>query len=155
MYFRSARNGSYNSDHLIDNEHQLWYVCILLRTIMNQLAIQKLKVIFYRTEAGIEPVRIWLTGLLKSEKKAIGEDIMTVQYGWPLGMPLVDNLGQGLWEVRSRLPSKKIARIIFFMDNQTMILVHGFIKKTQRTPKSELDLARQRKKRYQSQLKRG
>lgn len=122
---------------------------------MNQLAIQKLKVIFYRTEAGIEPVRIWLTGLLKSEKKAIGEDIMTVQYGWPLGMPLVDNLGQGLWEVRSRLPSKKIARIIFFMDNQTMILVHGFIKKTQRTPKSELDLARQRKKRYQSQLKRG
>ena len=109
---------------------------------------QKLSVVFFRTEHGIEPVREWLISLNKADKKFIGEDIKTVQFGWPLGMPLVKNLGQGLWEVRVNLMHKRIARIIFFMDENTMILVNGFIKKTQKIPKIELDLAKQRKQIY-------
>ena len=69
-------------------------------------------VFFFRTEAGREPVREWLKNLPKEERKIIGEDVMTVQFRWPLGMPLVDNLGSGLWEVRTKLPTR-IARILF------------------------------------------
>lgn len=90
-----------------------------------------------------------MKSLLKSDKKTIGEDIKTVQYGWPLGMPLVDSLGQGLWEVRCKLSGGRIARILFFMDGNIMILVNGFIKKTQKTPKQELDIAKKRKKLYE------
>ncbi len=110
---------------------------------------KQLNAIFYRTENGNEPVREWLKELLKSDKKAIGDDIKTVQFGWPLGMPLVDNLGRGLWEVRTTLMGGSIARIIFFMDSNTMVLVNGFIKKARKTPKPELDLARKRKKQYE------
>lgn len=114
---------------------------------------KKLEAMFYRTETGTEPVRDWLKELPKEDKKIIGEDIKTIQFGWPLGMPLVDSLSQGLWEVRSKLPSNRIARIIFFMDNNIMILVNGFIKKTQKTPKDQLDLAKKRKKQYESFIK--
>ena len=110
---------------------------------------KQLNTVFYRTENGSEPVREWLKDLLKSDKKAIGDDIKTVQFGWPLGMPLVDNLGRGLWEVRTKLAGSRIARVIFFMDSNTMVLVNGFIKKTRKTPNSELDLARKRKKQYE------
>ena len=110
---------------------------------------KQLDAVFYCTENGSEPVREWLKDLLKSDKKAIGEDIKTVQFGWPLGMPLVDNLGRGLWEVRTKLTGSRIARVIFFMDSNTMVLVNGFIKKTRKTPNSELDLARKRKKQYE------
>jgi len=110
----------------------------------------KLEAFFYATEKGNEPVREWIKALPQDDKKAIGEDILTVQYGWPLGMPLVDNLGKGLWEVRTKLSSSRISRVIFFMDDNTMILVHGFIKKTQQTPKNELDLALERKREYES-----
>ena len=112
--------------------------------------LKKLEVVFFQTEGGSEPVREWLSDLSKADKKAIGEDIKTVQLGWPLGMPLVGNLGQGLWEVRIKLPNKRIARIIFFMDENAMVLANGFIKKTQKTPKAELDLSRQRKRQYQA-----
>ena len=98
---------------------------------------------FYRTASGWEPVREWLRGLDREARKVIGEDIKTVQYGWPLGMPLVRSLGDGLWEVRSRLQDG-IARVIFFAVRDVMVLVHGFIKKSQKTPKKELELARRR-----------
>ncbi len=111
---------------------------------------KKLDAVFYCSDTGNEPVREWLKELLKADKKVIGEDIKTVQYGWPLGMPLVDSLGHGLWEVRSKLSGGRIARVIFFMDNNTMVLVNGFIKKTQRTPQAELELAGKRKKQYES-----
>lgn len=111
---------------------------------------KKLEVVFYRSEQGIEPVRNWLKGLLKADKMAIGEDIKTVQFGWPLGMPIVCGLGHGLWEVRTRLSGGRIARTIFFMDGNIMVLVVGFIKKTQKTPQSELELAKKRKKLYES-----
>jgi phage-related protein len=110
---------------------------------------KKLSVVFYRTDTGVEPVRNWLRELPRVDKKTIGEDIKTVQFGWPLGMPLVDSLGHGLWEVRTKLPGGRIARVLFFMDSNTMVLVNGFIKKTQSTPKPELELARKRKKQYE------
>lgn len=111
--------------------------------------MKKLQAIFYATEQGNEPVREWLKSLPADDRKSIGEDVLTVQYGWPIGMPLVDSLGKGLWEVRIKLSSNRIARIVFFMDENTMILVHGFIKKTQKTPKNEIDLAYTRKKEYE------
>jgi phage-related protein len=102
-----------------------------------------LRVVFYRTAAGREPVRDWLRGLDREDRKVIGEDVKTVQYGWPLGMPLVRSLGDGLWEVRSRLKGR-IARAIFFAEGDVMALVHGFIKKSQKTPENDLALARRR-----------
>jgi phage-related protein len=110
---------------------------------------KKLEAAFYKTTCRSEPVREWLRELSKSDKRAIGEDIQTVQYGWPLGMPLVSSLGHGLWEVRTKLINGRIARVIFFMDENTMILVNGFIKKTQKTPVKELGLARKRKHEYE------
>jgi phage-related protein len=105
---------------------------------------------FYRTAAGNEPVREWLKELPESERKQVGRDIKAVQFGWPLGLPLVDSLGDGLREVRSRLPSR-IARTIFFVQDETIILLHAFIKKTRATPDQELDLARKRKHEVQKQ----
>ncbi len=109
----------------------------------------KLEFYFYRNENGSEPVKNWLRDLSQQDKKIIGEHIKTVQFGWPVGMPLVDSLGDGLWEVRTRLSGKRIARIIFFLDENRMILVNSFFKKTQKTPKLELEKAKNRKKSYQ------
>lgn len=106
-----------------------------------------LRVVFFKTEAGNEPVREWLKALSKADCKVIGTDILTVQYAWPVGKPLVDNLGGGLWEVRSRLDNR-IARTLFAMVDQEIVLLHGFIKKEQKTPPSELELAKKRKKQY-------
>jgi phage-related protein len=107
----------------------------------------RLHVFFFRTEAGREPVREWLKNLSKEERKIIGEDIMTVQFRWPLGMPLVDNLGSGLWEIRTKLP-KRNARILFFVHEDELVLLHGFIKKTRKTPPGDRALALKRKNAY-------
>jgi phage-related protein len=101
---------------------------------------------FYSTEAGNEPVRDWLLGLSREERKIIGVDIKTVEFGWPIGMPTCRPMGDGLFEVRSSLPSGKIARVLFCIYESQMVLLHGFIKKSQKTPKSELDLALSRKR---------
>lgn len=102
-----------------------------------------LHVRFYATQTGAEPVREWLKQLTAIERKTVGEDIKTVQFGWPLGMPLVRNMGGGKWEVRIRLENR-IARILFVLEGSTMVLLHGFIKKTSATPKTDLDLAKDR-----------
>lgn len=104
-----------------------------------------LEVRFFRTETGNEPVREWLRGLSAMDKKIIGEDIKTVQFGWPLGMPLVAHLDGDVWEVRVRLDTR-IARILFALEGSIMVLLHGFIKKQQKTPKPDLDLAKERLK---------
>ena len=103
----------------------------------------RLKVVFYRSERGNEPVREWLKSLSAEEKRIIGEDIKTVQFGWPLGMPVVRKMDPGLWEVRSRLPGR-IARVLFTVKDGMMVLLHGFIKKSDKTPTDDLALARQR-----------
>jgi phage-related protein len=102
-----------------------------------------LNVYFYATELGQEPVRQWLKQLPLSDKRVIGEDIKTVQFGWPLGMPLVRHIGDGVWEVRSKLRNA-IARVLFVMQGNGMVLIHGFIKKDQKIPKADLDLVRDR-----------
>lgn len=98
---------------------------------------------FYATETGTEPVRDWLRELPAGERLAIGEDIKAVQFRWPLGLPLARKLTPRIWEVRTNLPTR-IARVLFTISGNEMILLHGFIKKTQTTPLSELRLAEQR-----------
>ncbi len=103
-----------------------------------------LSVKFFRTEAGNEPVREFLRELSPEDRKIIGTDIKEVQFGWPLGMPLVRKLENGLWEVRSHLEGR-IARVLFTVMEGHMVLLHAFIKKAQKIPRSELDTARARK----------
>jgi phage-related protein len=113
-------------------------------TLFHVDADMPLEVVFYRTESGNEPVRAWLQGLSKQDKRMIGGDIKTVQYGWPIGMPVVRKMEPGLWEVRCRL-DQHIARILFTVKGEKMILLHGFIKKSQKTPQADLQLAKDRK----------
>jgi phage-related protein len=108
--------------------------------------LKRLPARFYRSDSGREPVREWLKGLVPEERKAIGEDVKDVEFSWPIGMPLVRSLGRELWEVRSSLPRGRIARVLFCVEQGAMVLLHGFIKKTQKTPQHEIDLALKRKK---------
>ena len=101
---------------------------------------------FYRSDRGREPVREWLRSLESSDRKAIGEDIRDVEIFWPVGMPLVRLLGNDLWEVRSGISDGRTARIIFCIEKGRMVLLHGFVKKSLRTPKKDIDLATKRKK---------
>lgn len=104
-----------------------------------------LTVRFYASRTGNEPAREWLRSLPLEARKAIGMDIKTIQFGWPLGMPLVRKMEAGLWEVRSDIPDG-IARLLFTTVGPTMVLLHGFVKKADKTPKADLKLAQQRKK---------
>lgn len=106
-----------------------------------------LNVIFYRSESGNEPVREWLKDLPRNYKKLIGEDIKTAQIGWPLGMPLIEKIDANLWEVRTKL-TDGIARVLFTVDGNYMVLLHGFIKKSQKIPKHELETALARLSKY-------
>ena len=99
---------------------------------------------FYRSPAGREPVLEWLRSLDKEDRHVIGLDLMRVQFGWPIGMPLVRSLKAGLWEVRSALPSQRIARLILCFHEETLIVLHGFIKKTRKTPPEEIEIAKRR-----------
>ena len=94
-------------------------------------ANSRLKVVFYKTNSGEEPVRKWLQELGREDKKAIGEEIKIVQFGWPIGMPVVRKLEKDLWEVRVILASR-IARILFTVNEDTMVLLHGFMKKSKK-----------------------
>lgn len=104
-----------------------------------------LLVVFFRSESGREPVREWLKDLAADDRKIIGEDIKLVQFRWPLGMPLVGKLEPDLWEVRSRLKGGRIARVLFTVRAGEMALLHGFVKKSQKAPVQDLELARRRK----------
>jgi phage-related protein len=107
------------------------------------MADRPIPVRFFRLDSGREPVRDWLRDLDHDARKAIGEDIKTVQFSWPMGMPLVRKLDADLWEVRSSLPVG-IARTLFTLYEDSIVLLHGFVKKTQKTPKSDLSLAKRR-----------
>jgi phage-related protein len=119
-------------------------------------ALKKIEVIFFRTGAGGEPVREWLKSLSPIEdRKQIGVDIKTVEFGWPIGMPVCRPLGDGLYEVRSSLTQNRIARVLFYIDTRgRMVLLHAFIKKTQKTPSADLELARKNKALHESDLRR-
>jgi phage-related protein len=104
-----------------------------------------LKVSFFKSESGQEPVRDWLLELKKKDRKTIGEDIKTAQFGWPIGMPLIRKFEKGIWEVRSRIENG-IARTFFTVIDDNMVLIHGFVKKSMSTPKNEIKLVRDRLK---------
>jgi len=114
------------------------------------MSLKKLPALFFATPAGNEPVRIWLKKLDDESRKVIGDDIATTEFGWPLGMPICKDLGKGLHEVRSNITSGRIARVIFSPIDEEMVLLHGFVKKTQKMPKPDLDLALKRLKEYKS-----
>lgn len=110
-----------------------------------------LNVVFFRTDTGNEPVRDWLKHLPREDCMIIGRDILTVQYAWPVGKPLVDHLGDAIWEVRSRL-NNRVARTLFAVLDEEIVLLHGFIKKERKTPRDDLDLAERRKRQYLDNL---
>ena len=107
---------------------------------------KQIRAAFYATASGNEPVRTWLKALSAADRKVLGQDVAAVEFTWPVGMPLVRAMKQGLWEVRSTLPGNRIARILFCHSGDTMVLLHGFIKKSRTTPDEDLALARKRQK---------
>jgi len=119
--------------------YQKWYFLV-------NPGLKRLPALFYRSDNGREPVRDWLKSLDEQDRKTIGEDIKDVEFSWPIGMPLVRSVGRELWEVRSSLRHGRIARILFCIEHESMVLLHGFIKKTQKTSSHDLELALRRKR---------
>ena len=110
----------------------------------DDLQPRKIPLIFYRLPSGREPVREWLRELPENERHAIGKDLMRAQWQWPVGMPLCRPLGNGLWEIRTELPTKRTARVLLCLYREHLVALHGFIKKTRKTPEDDLALARRR-----------
>ena len=110
------------------------------------VGIKRIYAAFYETAGGKAPVRDWLLSMDKADRQIIGEDIASVEFGWPIGMPVCRPLGNGLWEVRSGLTGNRIARVLFSIMGQQMVILHGFVKKTQKTPPDDMALARKRLK---------
>lgn len=108
--------------------------------------MKRLPAAFYQLASGREPVREWLKALSRDDRKIVGEDIKDVEFSWPIGMPLCRPLGKGLWEVRSELTQGRIARVLFCVHDSQMVLLHAFIKKTQKTPDADIELATKRRK---------
>lgn len=114
--------------------------------------LKRVPAIFFRTEAGGEPVRAWLKDLPAADRKAIGDDVQKAEYAWPIGMPLSRSLGGGLHEIRTKLPGHRIARVFFYISaSGHMVLLHGIMKKTQKTPIADLELARKNKRLHQKE----
>lgn len=109
---------------------------------------RKVPVVFYRTRAGAEVVRDWLKSLPPAERNAIGQDLMRVQFRWPVGMPICRPLREGLWELRSNLPGNRIARVLFVFVDGRMLALNGFVKKTRKTPDDEIDIAFRRRREF-------
>jgi len=145
----------------------MWYNCLVGKKLKSSATILEAQVqalekqgkrapaIFFRTEAGGEPVRDWLKVLPSPEdRKRIGENIKTVEFGWPIGMPVCKSLGDSIYEVRTSLGQNRIARVLFYIDKKgRMVLLHGFIKKTRKTPDEDLKLARENKSKHRRGLK--
>lgn len=146
---------------ILDSVYHIWYT--IFATVkpkqldpvsaLGSKQGKRVPAIFFRTDAGGEPVRDWLKTLTSDDRKRIGEDIKTVEFGWPIGMPVCKFLGNGLCEVRSKLERNRIARVLFYIDKKgRMVLLHGFVKKTQNTPSEDLDLATGNMRRHQGGL---
>ncbi len=109
-------------------------------------SLKKLQARFFETATGRKPVKECLLDLTRDDRRVVGKDIQKVEFGWPIGMPYCRPLGHGLWEVRSDLTDGKIARVIFCIVAGEMVLLNGFIKKTQKTPAQEIDLGLKRRR---------
>jgi phage-related protein len=112
----------------------------------SQRAFKRIRAAFFKTESGNEPVREWLKEMARDDRRLIGTDIRTVEYGWPIGMPTCRPMGAGLYEVRTSLIGNRIARVMFCVIASNMVLLHGLIKKTAKTPANDLKLARKRQR---------
>lgn len=124
-------------------------LCIFYGTLVimdDKCPVKKVTVKFFKSGNDNEPVKNWLRSLSSNDRKIIGVDIKTVELGWPIGMPLVRKLNKGLWEVRSDLYEGCIGRVLFTVKGHDMVLLHGFIKKSQKTPKKDLNLANNRRR---------
>lgn len=108
--------------------------------------LKKLPAAFYATATGTEPVKEWLLGLDETDRRVIGKNIATAEFGWPIGMPMCRSLGKGLFEIRSNISAGRIARVIFAVVDQRMVLLHGFVKKSRKIPHPDLSLAEKRHK---------
>jgi len=108
--------------------------------------IQPIPLSFWRSAMGREPLREWLRQLDKADRAIIGGDLRTLQFGWPIGMPLVRKLADHIWEVRSALSTRREARLLFSANERGIVVLSGFIKKSQKTPGTEIALARRRLK---------
>ena len=124
----------------IDRSYQYWY------SVAVADAEKRVPLVFFRTDAGSEPVREWLLELPKADRRIIGVGLKDVEFGWPIGMPLCRALGGGLFELRVSLRSRRIARVIVCVHDEELFALHGFIKKTQKTRDGDLKLARSRKR---------
>ena len=108
--------------------------------------MKQLPAFFHALPSGREPVREWLKDLSAEDRKIVGEDIKDVEFAWPIGMPLCRPLSRGLWEIRSNLTQGRISRVLFCEHQGKMVLLHAFIKKTQKTPAADLELAAKRRR---------
>lgn len=113
---------------------------------MAKASTRKIELYFFRTDQGNEPVREWLKELDEADRRTIGLDLQRVQYRWPVGMPLCRSMKGGLWEIRTSLAGNRIARVMFCFHDGDLYALHGFIKKTQATPETDLKLAQKRKR---------
>jgi phage-related protein len=109
---------------------------------------KKITVFFFKSDTAKMPVRDWLLGLPAEDRRIIGEDIKTAEFGWPVGMPVVRSLGDKLYEVRSVLTNGDESRIIFTRFKSLMVLLHGFVKKTKKIRQHDLDLAKNRMRKF-------
>ncbi len=117
---------------------------------MVKVSANKTPLIFFRTDSGAEPVRVWLKKLPSEDRREVGKDLMRAQWRWPVEMPLCRSMGDGLWEIRTELPSQRISRVLIGVDRGTLVALHAFIKKSQKTPPVEITIARKRLKELKS-----
>ena len=109
-------------------------------------AEKRIPLVFFRPDTGSEPVRDWLLELPTSDRRVIGDGLKDLEFGWPIGMPLCRALGGGLFELRVSLRSRRIARVMVCIHDEELYALHGFIKKSQKTPDGDMKLARSRKR---------
>jgi phage-related protein len=116
---------------------------------MIRILQKRLPAAFWKSASGSEPVRDWLRALNAEDRKIVGLAIRRVEFGWPVGMPLCRALGRGIWEIRSDLTNGRTVRVLFCVYEGEMMLLHLFMKKTQKTPNEDLDLAHSRMRKLQ------
>ncbi len=115
--------------------------------------MKRVPAIFFRTEAGNEPVREWLRAMTAEDRRRIGEDLKTVEFGWPVGMPTCRSMSAGLYEVRTNLVGGRTARIFFYIDvRHRLVVLHGIVKKTRKTPPDDLALARANRRKHERSM---
>jgi phage-related protein len=133
------------SEDLLGMYH-LWYMYDIRCMMPADPPSQKIPLVFFRTGKGTEPVREWLKELPEAERHAVGKDLLRAQWRWPVGMPLCRPMGDGLWEIRTDLSTKRTARVLVCVYRKHLVALHGFIKKTRATPDEDLALATKRRK---------